>query len=102
MNAEHTQSTIHRIQKVIEGILPSFPKGINKQSLKDAVKNGHGEIPIRPEHKENWDAQFDLAITGLLIRQRIKRIDQQFYAVPFSEAQALMDELLGREDRSEI
>ena len=60
-------STIKRIQDEIVRLLPQYPDGLQLDSLKKSAITQR----TRPESKEDWDRQFILGLTGLLIRKKI-------------------------------
>ena len=61
-------STVKRIQDRIESVLTTTPLTLN--DLKQATRTGQN---IRPEKKEDWDAQFQLGLLGLTLRNKISR-----------------------------
>ena len=62
-----TYSTISRIQNEILAVLPRSGNGLNVANLKQATKTGR----TRPVLKEDWNRQFEIALTGLLIRGKV-------------------------------
>ena len=65
-------STVKRIQDAIENALLLHKDGMAINKVKQAVKTDD----TRAEHRESWDRQFQMALLGLIVRNRIYREDQ--------------------------
>ena len=63
-------STIKRIQDRILIVLKAKP--LKLKELKQATR---ADPNTKPEPKEDWDAQFNLAVLGLGTRQKIHRLN---------------------------